>query len=48
MITASLDEPIDSVVRKFERYDISALPVVDSSKRVLGMITSDDVSKLMG
>ncbi len=47
VITARMDEPIDAVVRKMERYNISALPVVDAERRVIGMVTSDDISKLL-
>ena len=47
VITASPDEPIDIAARKMERYNISALPVVDSKRRVLGLVTSEDLSKLL-
>ncbi|MCU4139621.1 MAG: Sulfur incorporation enzyme MA1821 [Methanophagales archaeon] len=47
VITARMDEPIDAVVRKMERHNISALPVVDAERKVIGMVTSDDISKLL-
>ncbi len=47
VITAMPDEPIESAARKMEKYNISALPVVDAKKRVLGMVTSEDLSKLL-
>ena len=47
VITATLDEPIDVTARKLEKYNISALPVIDKNRKVSGMITSDDISKLI-
>ncbi len=47
VITAMPDEPIESAARKMEQYNISALPVVDAKKRVLGLVTSEDLSKLL-
>ncbi len=48
VITADEEEPLELVIRKFEHYNISALPVVDSNRRVIGMVTSDEISKLIG
>ncbi len=48
VITADEEEPLELVIRKFERYNISALPVVDPEMRVIGMVTSDEISKLIG
>lgn len=47
VITTSPDEPIDIAARKMEKYNISALPVIDSKRRVLGLVTSEDLSKLL-
>ncbi len=47
VITAMPDEPIESAARKMEKFNISALPVVDSRRRVLGMVTSEDLSRLL-
>ncbi len=41
------DEPVEVAARKMEKNDISALPVVDSRKRVLGIVTSEDLSRLI-
>ncbi len=48
VITADEDEPLELVIRKLERYNISALPVIDRSRRVIGLVTSDEISKLIG
>ncbi|MBO5054444.1 MAG: magnesium transporter [Muribaculaceae bacterium] len=37
------DTPIDEVALDFEKYDLVAMPVVDSIGRLLGRITVDDV-----
>ena len=37
------DTPIDDVALDFEKYDLVAMPVVDSIGRLLGRITVDDV-----
>ncbi|MDE6197718.1 MAG: magnesium transporter, partial [Muribaculaceae bacterium] len=37
------DMPIDDVALDFEKYDLVAMPVVDSIGRLLGQITVDDV-----
>ncbi|MDD2778412.1 MAG: homocysteine biosynthesis protein [Methanocellales archaeon] len=47
VITATLDEPIDVTARKLEKHNISALPVIDKDSKVIGMITSDDISRLI-
>jgi uncharacterized protein (DUF39 family)/predicted transcriptional regulator len=47
VVTAMPDEPIESAARKLEQFNISALPVVDAKKRVLGLVTSEDLSKLL-
>ena len=38
-----MDTPIDDVTLDFEKYDLVAMPVVDSIGRLLGRITVDDV-----
>lgn len=48
VITALEDEPVDSAARKLELHNISGLPVVDRQGMVKGMITSEDISRLMG
>jgi len=47
VVTADATEPIDIVARRLEQHNISALPVVDKHSRVRGIITSDDISKLV-
>lgn len=47
VITASLDEPLELVIRKMERGNISALPVIDDDRRVIGMVSSDEISRLI-
>ncbi|ADB58448.1 homocysteine biosynthesis protein [Archaeoglobus profundus] len=47
VITALPDEPVESAARKMEKHNISALPVVDAKMRVLGLVTSEDLSKLL-
>ncbi|MEM2934630.1 MAG: CBS domain-containing protein, partial [Methanocellales archaeon] len=46
VITVTPDDPIDLAARKLEQYNISALPVIDKEHRVVGIITSEDLSKL--
>ena len=37
-----------SWIRKLKKHDISALPVVDSEKKILGIVTSERISRLLG
>lgn len=37
------DDPIEDVARDFEKYNLAAMPVVDSIGRLVGRITFDDV-----
>ncbi|OPX69248.1 MAG: inosine 5'-monophosphate dehydrogenase [Methanoregulaceae archaeon PtaB.Bin056] len=48
VITTTADEPVDIAVRKLEKHNISALPVVDKEYRVVGMLTAMDLGKLFG
>ncbi|MHC1631323.1 MAG: homocysteine biosynthesis protein [Methanotrichaceae archaeon] len=43
---SSPDEPLELAARKLAHHKISALPVVDKDYHVIGMITSDDLSRL--
>ena len=45
VITAHEDEPIDVVVRRMTQHNISGVPVVDRARRVVGILTTDDVSR---
>lgn len=42
-VCVKADTPIDDVALDFEKYDLVAMPVVDSIGRLLGRITVDDV-----
>jgi magnesium transporter len=42
-VSVKVDAPIDEVALDFEKYDLVAMPVVDSIGRLLGRITVDDV-----
>jgi homoserine O-acetyltransferase len=48
VFTARADEPIEEAAHRMEANSISALPVVDGGKRVIGIITSDAISTLVG
>ena len=40
-------ETIEEVARKMRKFDISCLPVVDEDMKVLGLITTDQISNLL-
>ena len=42
-VKVSVTEDVEEVARTFDKYDYFALPVVDESDRLLGVITVDDV-----
>ena len=42
-ISVRVDTPIEEVVQTIEKYDLVAIPVVDSIGRLVGRITVDDV-----
>ncbi len=42
-VVVKADTPIDEVALDFEKYDLVAMPVVDSIGRLVGRITVDDV-----
>jgi len=43
VIVAEVDEDQESVAEKVERFNLLAIPVVDSGRQLLGIITHDDV-----
>ena len=45
--SARLDEPIEIAARTLDTHSISALPVVDRDNKVIGMITSNHLSRLL-
>jgi CBS domain-containing protein len=48
VIKTAPDEHVDVAAQKLERYNISALPVVDEQNRMIGMLTAIDLGKLFG
>lgn len=42
-VSVRTDSPIDEVAIDFEKYDLVAMPVIDSIGRLVGQITVDDV-----
>ena len=42
-VSVRVDTPLDEVVQAIEKYDLVAIPVVDSIGRLVGQITVDDV-----
>ena len=47
VLTCAPNEPVDLAARRLDRYGVSAMPVIDSQRKVLGIITSDNISKLL-
>ena len=47
VIAVHPEDPIEFAAEKLKKYDISALPVIDAKKRVLGLLTSEDLSRLI-
>jgi CBS domain-containing protein len=48
VITAKPDEPLETASKRMAQHNISALPVINNEKKVLGIVTAEDVSKLLG
>jgi CBS domain-containing protein len=46
VITAMDSEQVTIAARRLEQHKVSAMPVVDEQNRVIGIITSDDISML--
>ncbi len=42
-VSGRTDTPIEDVAKDFEKYDLVAMPVIDSIGRLVGQITVDDV-----
>jgi homoserine O-acetyltransferase len=47
VIVSRQNDPIERAGKRMNEHNISALPVIDEDQRVIGMITSDDVSGLV-
>ncbi|MCP8315774.1 MAG: homocysteine biosynthesis protein [archaeon] len=45
VITAKEDEVIDTVIRRMEQHNISGVPIVDQSNHIIGILTTDDISR---
>ena len=48
VIIAREEEPVDVIARRIDKNKISGLPVIDSDNRVKGMVTAEDISRLIG
>jgi uncharacterized protein (DUF39 family)/predicted transcriptional regulator len=48
VVTTTIDEAVDIAVHKLEKFNISALPVVDAEHHVIGMLTAINLGKLFG
>ncbi|NLE04075.1 MAG: CBS domain-containing protein [Crenarchaeota archaeon] len=48
VITTKPDAPLEMASKSMAEHNISALPVINDQKKVLGIVTSEDVSKLLG
>ncbi len=46
VITVFPEDPIAIAISKLEKFDISALPVIDAKRKVLGIVTSETISRL--
>ena len=47
VITARENESEDVVARRLAQHNISGMPVIDDAKRVIGIVTTDDLAKLL-
>lgn len=48
VITAKPDEPLETASKRMAQHNISALPVINGEGKVLGIVTAEDVAKLLG
>jgi len=46
--TTTLDEPLEAASLRMSQNNISALPVIDRDGKVQGIVTSEDISRLLG
>lgn len=47
LVTVTATDDQEEVGRKFERYDLMSAPVVDENKRLVGVVTVDDVVEVI-
>ncbi len=48
VVTTKPDEALEAASRKMAQHQISALPVIDQDRKVLGIVTSEDIAGLLG
>ena len=48
VVTTKPDAPLETASKAMAEHNISALPVINDEKKVLGIVTSEDVSKQIG
>ncbi len=48
VVTIKPDEPLEVASKRMAQHHISALPVIDGERKVLGIVTSEDVSEFLG
>lgn len=48
VVTTTPDETIEKAAHKMEKHSLSALPVVDSEGKVIGLLTAESLSSLIG
>jgi len=48
VIIAREEEPVDVIARRIDKNKISGLPIIDKDNKVKGMITAEDISRLIG
>lgn len=48
VIIAREEEPVDVIARRIDKNKISGLPIIDKKNQVKGMVTAEDISRLMG
>lgn len=47
VVISAKEDPIERAAKRMNEHNISALPVVDADQMVIGMVTSDGVSRLV-
>jgi uncharacterized protein (DUF39 family)/predicted transcriptional regulator len=47
VVIAREDEPVDVIARRIDKHEISGMPIISKNNRVKGMITAEDISRLM-
>ena len=48
VVTIGLSDPIERAAKSMDEHNISALPVIDNDLKVIGMVTGDGISRLIG